>query len=220
MRFSCPQCTQVLEVDQIQAGRMVQCPKCQKLFNAPAAGAVSTPMAALPGKRPPTPGMAVWSMVLGILGVITCVAGFLFGIPAVILGHISHSRIRSSNGALGGQGVALSGFILGYIAIGLSVLLVLPTAIAIPSFLKARQTSQRAACINNLRLIDHAKQQLAVASGTMSDSYVPTMAELQPYLTRVSACFEGGVYSVNCITSNPTCSLYAPPHNHKLSSGF
>ena len=37
-------------------------------------------------------------------------------------------------------------------------------AIAIPSFVKARNTSQQNACINNLRQIDGAKEQWAMAA--------------------------------------------------------
>ena len=39
-------------------------------------------------------------------------------------------------------------------------------AIAIPSFMKARTTSQAKACVNNLRQIESAKEQWAMAVGT------------------------------------------------------
>ena len=38
-------------------------------------------------------------------------------------------------------------------------------AIAIPNFIRARQTSQTNACINNLRIIDAAKQQWGLETG-------------------------------------------------------
>ena len=38
-------------------------------------------------------------------------------------------------------------------------------AIAIPNFVRARQTSQTNVCINNLRQIDNAKQQWALENG-------------------------------------------------------
>ena len=38
-------------------------------------------------------------------------------------------------------------------------------AIAIPSFMKARTTSQAKACVNNLRQIESAKEQWALATG-------------------------------------------------------
>ena len=55
------------------------------------------------------------------------------------------------------------------------------SAIAIPNFIKARETAQRNACINNLRQIDAAKQQWALENGK-KDGDVPTRSDLAPYL--------------------------------------
>ena len=99
------------------------------------------------------------------------------------------------------------GFTLVEIMIVVAIIALL-AAIAIPSFMKSRQDSRKSACINNLRLLDHAKQQLATASQSMVDSYAPGMTELQPYFKGggTPICRDGGSYSVNAITSNPTCS--------------
>lgn len=68
---------------------------------------------------PKTEGLAVFSLVLGILSLIAC--SIFAGIPAVICGHMSRSRISGSNGALGGAGLALTGLILGYLSVALLV---------------------------------------------------------------------------------------------------
>jgi prepilin-type N-terminal cleavage/methylation domain-containing protein len=57
-------------------------------------------------------------------------------------------------------------------------------AIAIPNFVRARQTSQTNACINNLRQIDAAKQQWALESGQLSTA-TPTTVNLSPYVGRM-----------------------------------
>lgn len=54
-------------------------------------------------------------------------------------------------------------------------------AIAIPNFVRSRTTSQMDACINNLRLIDGAKQQWALEQHQTA-SAIPTSSDLQPYL--------------------------------------
>src|SRR5271163_2006584 len=54
-------------------------------------------------------------------------------------------------------------------------------AIAIPNFVRARTTSQMNACINNLRLIDSAKQQWALEQRQVNSS-TPAGSDLQPYL--------------------------------------
>ncbi len=78
-----------------------------------------------PGGVPPAPGgyggapqqnkKALWSMILGILGLICC--GFFTGVPALILGNQAKREIAASGGTQGGAGMAQAGFILGIIAV-------------------------------------------------------------------------------------------------------
>lgn len=156
-----------------------------------------------------TAGTAVTSMVLGILSLLTCFLGILFAIPAVICGHVAKGKIKKSQGTLGGDGMALAGLILGYIGIGLTLTLYpLWMAIAIPAFVKARNTAQQNVCINNLRMIDSAKEQAALAL-KLDDKATPTEEQISPYLKdgfQNMKCPRGGTYSVNPIGENPTCS--------------
>ena len=99
------------------------------------------------------------------------------------------------------------GFTLVEIMIVVAIIALL-AAIAIPSFMKSRSDSRQSACINNLRLIDHAKQQLATASQSMLDNVTPVWSDLTPYFkgSGTPFCRQGGTYTINAITSNPTCS--------------
>src|ERR1700761_2364008 len=56
-------------------------------------------------------------------------------------------------------------------------------AIAIPSFVHARTTSQQNACINNLRQIDGAKQNWAL-DNKETPAAVPLSSDIQSYLGR------------------------------------
>ena len=83
-------------------------------------------------------------------------------------------------------------------------------AIAIPNFVKARQTAQRNACINNLRLIDGAKQVWATENNkTPAD--VPSWADIKPYLGRNAGkgltCPKGGEYIIGAVGEKPRCSI-------------
>lgn len=82
-----------------------------------------------------TSALAIWSLVLGILGLL-CFS-FLAGIPAIICGHMGRSRIKYSQGALKGDGMALAGLILGYAGTIITTLGII-AAIAIPSFVSFR----------------------------------------------------------------------------------
>lgn len=80
------------------------------------------------------------------------------------------------------------------------------SAIAIPNFVKARQTSQENACINNLRQIDGAKQQWALEKGKTATD-VPTWDDLKPYLRGIPHCPAGGTYTINAVGTPPQCSI-------------
>jgi hypothetical protein len=87
-------------------------------------------------------------------------------------------------------------------------------AIAIPSFVKARTTSQKNACINNLRILDAAKEQWAMASRKQDGDEVDQAAVLQ-YVkgSKMPVCPGGGTYKLNPIGTMPECSI----PDHKLN---
>ncbi len=169
---------------------------------------------------PPVPavqkcGLATWSLVLGIMAIVlsmVCI-GPLFAIPAVICGHIAYGRVKHSGGRLTGDGLALGGLITGYISIALIPVIGLLAAIAVPNFVKARTTAQQNACINNLRIIDGAKQQWALENHKDANAK-PTPADLDKYLPSGFTslqCPNGGTYTINVVGSEPTCSV--PGHS-------
>jgi prepilin-type N-terminal cleavage/methylation domain-containing protein len=59
------------------------------------------------------------------------------------------------------------GFTLVEIMIVVAIIALL-TAIAIPAFLQYRKDARRSLCINNLRLVDHAKEVLSIKNGWTS----------------------------------------------------
>lgn len=154
-----------------------------------------------------TVGVAIASLVLGILG--WFLIGPLGSIPAVICGHVAKSRIKKDPEALTGDGMALAGLILGYVQIGFVVLMIpLMAAIAIPSFVKARDVSQRNACVNNMRMVDSAKEQAAMAH-RYSDGDVAPEEQVSDYLRGGFAgriCPKGGAYTIKPVGQDPECS--------------
>lgn len=95
-----------------------------------------------------TAGIAVASLVLGILGL--ALLGPLGSIPAVICGHLALSQFKKNPDGPGGNGLALAGLILGYIQIGLmAVLLPLLAAILLPAISRASTQAGMIATVAN-----------------------------------------------------------------------
>ncbi len=67
---------------------------------------------------------------------------------------------------------------------------------------------QATLCINNLRMIDAAKQQWALQNGKPRGALL-TAADLAPYLrsNTVPTCPSGGVYTLNPVGIAPLCSI-------------
>lgn len=104
---------------------------------------------ALPQAPSGTSGLAIGSLVCGLLSFFTL---GLTGIAAVIMGHLSLSRIKSSAGALSGKGMAIAGLIMGYfgfVLVGIAIL----AALAVPAYNSVQLQANQMKVVSNARQI-------------------------------------------------------------------
>lgn len=83
-----------------------------------------------------TSGLAIASLVCGIISLSTSFCLTIFVSPlilaAIICGHMALNKIKASNGAIGGRGMAIAGLVTGYLAL-LAAAVMLALAIAVNS---------------------------------------------------------------------------------------
>ncbi|HOY58965.1 MAG TPA: DUF4190 domain-containing protein [Verrucomicrobiota bacterium] len=98
-----------------------------------------------PAKEGKTSRLAIASLVLGMLGILSCGVTALIGL---VLGIVALVRINRGGGAQKGQGVAIAG-----IAVSAAFLLFMPVmaGIMLPALAKAKSQAQSITCMNNLK---------------------------------------------------------------------
>lgn len=113
------------------------------LAQPPAFPNLPTPPA-VPAK---TSGMAIASLVLGLIGIFCGVTA----IVGLVLGIVGLAKINKSQGQLTGKGLAIAGIIVSSLMLVFS-LLILP-ALLLPALSKAQHKAQAINCINNVKQI-------------------------------------------------------------------
>jgi hypothetical protein len=135
-----------------------------------------------------TSGMAVTSLVLGILGIFTCGITALIGL---ILGIVAIVKVENSSGKLKGFGLALAGIIVSGV-----FLFLIPTAmLLLPALAAAKIKAQKINCVNN-------EKQLALAVKIYSSD---NGNHFPPALTWCDAVktFAGSERLFKCSGANP-----------------
>jgi len=91
-----------------------------------------------------TSGLAITSLVLGILSLFTCL---VTAIPAIIFGIVALVKIGKGQRQLKGNGLAIAGICVPVVAIPLVALMM---AITLPALARTRTIAQRMVCATNL----------------------------------------------------------------------
>lgn len=92
-------------------------------------------------------------------------------------------------------------------------IIALLVVIALPNFIKSRNSARVKACMRNLRVMDGAKAQWAL-DARKSTTAAPLDADVAPYLQdgRIPECPASGTYRMRSLTKYPACTLAAQGH--------
>lgn len=156
------------------------CPRCGKENpeEQTLCSACGAPLSQAGGWAPAasrTSGLAIASLVVGIVGLLPAVVlgilgPFAMGVSALValpLGIIALTQINRSQGRLSGKGLAIGGICLG----GCSLLLVpLVLAMLFPVFARAREAARKVQCLANVKQLALELQMYQSDWGVLPDA--------------------------------------------------
>ena len=147
---------------------------------------------------PKTSRLAIASLVLGCLGLLTVGVTSLVGL---VLGIIALVRINKSGGQLGGQGLAVAGTIVSGVVL---VLTLIAAALLLPTLAKSEEKADRVRCVNSIRqlnlgLIMYAtdNNEVLPAGTNWCDALKPYVKDEKAFLCAVGKPDEKCHYALN-----------------------
>jgi hypothetical protein len=163
-------------------------------------------------------GLAVASLVIGILSLLTFSLLFVGGLTALILGVVALTRAGRQPQLYGGRGLAVGGIVTSALSLLIAVPLALILAIVIPNILASVRAANEASAIHSVREILLAEDQYKLTTG---DGEYATMEELA-----TSGLPEGPVvggtkdgYQFELTVTDETCTVSAVPMMYGRSGG-
>jgi hypothetical protein len=150
-------------------------------------------------------GLAVTSLVLGIISIPTLGLLGVGAITAIVLGSIALNRIKKEPATHGGKGMAIAGIITSAVSLLLTVVFCISAAIAVPEVLENFRHMRERVALNSLRAIHNNEMQFRA-----SNSRFTTLRELgeaglldQKYANGIAV--NGYVYSSSGVSEKTYC---------------
>ncbi|HYP29365.1 MAG TPA: DUF4190 domain-containing protein [Blastocatellia bacterium] len=161
--------------------------------------------------QPPKKGLALASLIIGIVSIFTCGLFAVGAIVGSVLGIIALNNAKANPTRYGGKGLAIAGIIT-------SVFSLIPgliAAIAIPNLLTAQQAARETAAIQEIKSIGTAQLTYSVTSGRGKFADLRTLGdrglidkslasgEKGGYRFEVQAMYEAGEPAMFDVTARP-----------------
>ena len=158
-------------------------------------------------------GLAITSLVLGLSALLLSI---ITGIPAVICGHMALGKIKRSQGSLSGNGMAITGLVLGYISFPLILVIAAMAALVTPLVLKTQKKAEMATNSHHAKQLHFALFEYHANFRTFPDSLdqlaakkIITREKLQSYQPKKGG--EWQYFSGQSFDSNDNNILLAAP---------
>jgi hypothetical protein len=191
--MTCPHCSEELKVPSEFMGEIIECPACERAVLAPAPSApAAVPVPVVQPVADPAPVIAPPQQPTGgrrTLTTLLIVSAALNLVLMIVVIVVAVSRGSDRNKPSGMTPLEET---------------VMDEAIA-----RAREMSQKNTCINNMRRMDGAKEQWAMANNAANGEPV-VMSEVNRYIKEetVPVCPSGGAYIYGTVGAAPRCSVH------------
>jgi hypothetical protein len=154
---------------------------------------------------PRSKGLAITSLVLGILSLLTC---SLFGIGAIIsivLGVLALNKANNQPDQYGGKGLAIAGIVLSAVSFMSGIIV----AIAIPNLVRSQQAAREVAAIREVQAIGIAELQYSAFKGRGKFTDLRTLG-VEGLIDSQLASGEkfGYLFSAQPVTGTDTAAMY------------
>lgn len=158
--------------------------------------------------NPPRKGLAIASLVLGIISIPTLGLVFVGGITGIVLGVVALNKAKMQPQQYGGRGLAIAGIVTSAV----SLLLMIPAiiaAIAIPNLLVSQQAARRTAALTDVMTICKAQVLYSVTKGQGEYTDLPTLGALGLIDSTLASGQRGGyVFSSQPIASQVSAPMF------------
>ncbi|MDT7603143.1 MAG: hypothetical protein QOF61_1140 [Acidobacteriota bacterium] len=140
-----------------------QCKRCGNAFTTQQAGAnhwqshAAPQYAAYSDRTKKRAGLAIASLVIGLIGIPTLGILFVGAIVGLILGIVALSKSNSRPDEYGGRGLAIGGIVLNAVALLIVPVIGIIAAIAIPNLLASRRAANEGSAIASMRKLASAE---------------------------------------------------------------
>lgn len=143
------------------------CTGCnQSLFESRQRGYDDGYAAAAGGNAKKRAGLAVASLVIGIISLPTLGILGVGALAGITLGVVALVRAKREPATYGGQGLAIGGIVASALSLMLAVPIGIIAAIAIPNLLAARRAANEGSAIYHLRLLAEAERHFQATTGS------------------------------------------------------
>ena len=155
-------------------------------------------------------GVAIASMVVGIVSIVSCGVAILLGPIGLAMGIVALRKTSKEPHVYGGRGFAIAGITTS----ACSLLIVVPiiAAIAIPNLLASRRAANEASAISGLRTLYSAEATFLSVNNTQACADLGRLASANLIDPTIASGIKSGYrYEVAPSASGRGCELFATP---------